>query len=100
MDFPALAHPGDVWLCISLFRSRMGVAPLERTALKGLILRSICQFPLSIGWTGGQGARLRPSDSPCAMPPLHPMERGPGGEVPVPPARTVLLRYASAALFL
>src|SRR5207253_5526627 len=37
------------------------------------------------------------------IPPLHPMERGPGGEValmPVRRARAVLLRYASAALFL
>src|SRR2546427_1579232 len=85
----------------------MGVAPLERTALKALTLRfpfrCICQlpqFPLPIGGRGGEGVRPRPSGSPRPVPPLHPMERGPGGEVPVPPARAVLLRYASAALFL
>src|SRR5439155_7336093 len=38
-------------------------------------------LPLSIGWRGGQGERSCTCGGLTPVPPLHPMERGPGGEV-------------------
>src|SRR5439155_875148 len=37
-------------------------------------------LPLSIGWRGGQGERSCTSGGLTPVPPLHSMERGPGGE--------------------
>src|SRR5437867_9884038 len=48
--------------------------------------------PLSIGWSGGTGGEARTHAFPLPLPPLHPMERGNGGE-----AQSLLQRSASSA---